>query len=289
MTNVKDMILALVPKTCPKCGAPTVLSDDLEHLICTNKACGGKLARSVEIFAKALEIENIGSKVAENIVNTLNISAPWEIYTLSIEDLETLPRTSKDGAKKLHSKIHARENITMAQFVQALQIGRVGAGSAQVLAEKYPAPEALLTAKAEDIAKLPKMGMETASRIADEIAQRAEEIMAFAGCVVVDTHESDYLEEVNAEADAQNGPVSPSKAPKKINAVVTGKLAYGTRSAFQKAFPLVTWQTSVTKATDILVTNKASGSSKYNKAVAMQSAGAPIQIMTEEQFMAMWG
>lgn len=265
-------ILSMVPKTCPMCGAPTSLSEDRVHLKCTNPNCSGKLYRRVEIMAKAFGIENIGLTVANELVSECNLTNLPQIFHLTKEDLLNIERFGDGMATKLYNSIKAVKQVNWSDFIRGAQIPRVGDGTSKEVAKVYKSLEELLKTSKEELAKrLPRMTTESTGPIVEALRAQEEEIRALAECV-----EIVY-------------PAEPVQVKQKnITAVVTGKLSFGSRPAFQEKYGSaygVKWGSSVSSNTDILVTNESSSSSKYKAALSIQEQGGKIQIMTEEEFI----
>lgn len=288
-TTVKEKILAMVPKTCPACGATVKLSDDLMHLTCTNSACSGKLYRRIEIMAKAFGIENIGIKVAEELVNELNLTAEHQIFELTFEDFLKVPRYKEGMATRLLDSINvvkrdpiygARKKVSWANFIRGIQIVRVGEGTAAEIAKGYKDLDSLLNTTPKELAsKLSSATTNSTSIMVNSINDRRDEILKLASYVEIEYPKAtDVVQE---------------DVPITIQAVVTGPLGFGSRPDFQRHFGAaygVKWSSSVSRNTTILVTNEdfsvKKPTGKYKDAVALQEKGYPIKIMTEEEFIA---
>lgn len=267
-SEVKERILALTPKICPACGSALNLSDDLMHLTCTNSNCCGKMYRRMEIMAKAFQIPNIGIKVAQELQEACNITSLDQMFKLTVEDILQVPRYQQGMAEKLYKSIHNCWEVTWAEFLRGIQLTRVGEGTANELAKKVNSLAELISLTPTELASIMDHATENLTiMIVDSIQNQKEEILALAECV-----EIKYPKKETVVAPMQN-----------ITAVVTGKLEFGNRKAFQEKYGEaygVKWASAVSKNTDYLVTNEASTSSKYKKATEL---GVPA--LTEKEFL----
>lgn len=289
MATVKEQILALVPSSCPACGSTLRLSEDLMHLSCTNPSCSGKLYRRIEIMAKAFGIENIGVKVAEELVNELNLSAEHEIFDLTYEDFLKVPRYQAGMATRLldsiatvkKDPIHgASVKVSWANFIRGIQISRVGEGTAAEIARGYKDLDSLLNTDPKELAKkLTSATVNSTTPMVNSIKERREEILELAKRVEIIYPSAEEIQTTEAK-------------PITILAVVTGSLGFGSRPDFQKHFGAnygVKWASAVSGNVNILVTNEdfsvKKPTGKYKDALALQAKGNPIKIMTEQEFI----
>ena len=277
--EIKAKVLDCVPKVCPECGAPLVLSENLMHLTCTNPDCGGKVYRKIEIAAKALGIDFIGPGVAKELVDHLNVHHVWQLFDFTEDDFLMVPRYQDGMASRLYQSIQAHRDASFAQFIRACQFKRVGEGTANDLASKYDSLEALLnTTPDELISRMGSMTIQSAGPICESIQESKEDVM-------------ELSKRINLSYPA---PVQQGTNPtgKELICVVTGPLGFGSRPEFQSVFGAsygIKWGSSVTSKTDVLVTNETTPTGKYKKAQELQAAGGKIKIMNEEEFLAFIG
>ena len=272
--EVKEKVLAEVPKECPICGGPLTLSQDLMHLTCDNPDCDGKMARKLEIAAKALGIDNIGPSVAKELIEYLGVTRIYQVFDLTESDFMKVPRYQQGMAQKLYQSIHVVTSVPFATFIRACQFKRVGDGTAGDIAGKYENLEEFLSSSGLDLAKrLGGMSDQVADQIWESVEYDIASVRELAKRVQI----------IYSEKVSGSNPTGEI-----LTCVVTGPLGFGARPEFQKVFGDaygVKWASSVTKNTDILVTNESSSTSKYKKALELQAAGGKVQIMTEEEFL----
>lgn len=276
--EIKERVLAEVPKVCPICGGALTLSNDLMHLTCDNPDCDGKVVRKLEIAAKALGIDNIGPGVARELVDHLGINHISGVFGLTESDFMRVPRFQEGMSTRLYQSIHSVKSVSFAQFIRACQFYRVGDGTANDIAGVYSTLDEFLGASAQDLAnRLGGMSTSVAEQIWRSVECNKLNALALSECVEI----------VYPEKKSGSNPTG-----KTLVCVVTGPLGFGSRPDFQLTFGDsygVKWASSVSKNTDILVTNETTPTGKYRKAQELQAAGGKIKIMSEEEFLAFIG
>ena len=272
--EVKAHVLAEVPKECPICGGPLTLSDDLMHLTCDNPDCDGKVARKLEIAAKALGIDNVGPSAAKDLVDHLGVHHVSQLYEFTVEDFLKIPRFQGGLATNLYKSVQGAKEVTFAQFIRACQFYRVGDGTSNDIANAYDTLDQFRNATADDLMqKVGGMTIDSARLIMESVKKAGEDVSRLEKYVGIK-----YPEKI--QGSNPTGEI--------LTCVVTGPLGFGSRPEFQRVFGDaygVKWGSSVTKNTDILVTNESASTTKYKKALELQAAGGKIKIMTEEEFL----
>jgi DNA ligase (NAD+) len=104
---------------------------------CTNKKCYAVTLRSLEHFVSkgALDIDGLGPKIIEQLMNVGLVRSMADIYALKKVDLENLERFAEKSADNLIDAINSRRQITLSRFLYALGIRHIGEESARVLAK----------------------------------------------------------------------------------------------------------------------------------------------------------
>ena len=129
------------PKKCPICESPVVKEGQEVAYRCSNSRCYAVNMRQIIHFASknALDIENLGPKVIEQLLNEGLITDIADLYTIKKGDLLNLERFAEKSAENLIESIKSRRQIELGRFIYALGIRHVGEESAQSLAEYlYP-------------------------------------------------------------------------------------------------------------------------------------------------------
>lgn len=166
-----DAKLIQVPKHCPICGArveretrerqkqgKTVI-EELAAWRCTGRlSCPAQLAQAIMHFAgrRALDIEGLGEKLVEQLIENKLLHSPADIYTLSREQLSGLERMGEKSADNLLAAIAKSKTTTLVRFLYALGIPEVGEVTAQTLASYFGSLEALRQAALHYIVNLEK-------------------------------------------------------------------------------------------------------------------------------------
>ena len=130
-----------VPKKCPICGSDVIKIGEEVAYRCSNKKCYAVNQRQVIHFVSknAVDIEDVGPKVVEQLLNEGLISDVAGLYTLKKEDLLNLSRFAEKSVDNLLKAIDNRRVIDLARFIYGLGIRHIGEESAQSLA-KYIYP-----------------------------------------------------------------------------------------------------------------------------------------------------
>ena len=277
--EIKSKVLECVPKSCPICGSSLLITQDLMHVMCGNPDCDGKISRKLEIAAKALGIDNIGPAVAKDLVDCLGIRHIYQLFDLTVEDLQKIPRFQEGLSNKIYNSVHSGTSVSFAQFIRACQFTRVGEGTSNDIANAYSTLNEFLQASPEDLMqKLGGMSIDTAKVIIESVRRVQGQITNLAERITIN-----YPEKVQVKGNPTG---------KDLICVVTGPLGFGSRPEFQETFGVsygIKWASAVSKNTDILVTNETTPTGKYRKAQELQSQGGKIKIMTEEDFLSYIG
>lgn len=302
--NIREQILSLVPTKCPACEGALKLSDDLMHLACQNPNCSGKFYRKLENMVKAFGIENIGIKVAEEMVATLNLEKLHQLYDLTIDDILKVGRFQMGMATKIHNSIQKVREVEWEKFLLGIQLPRVGAGTAYELAPKISNLEELLEISPAKLANMMERAtVELTSVIVKGIQDQKEEILELAARVNItypngETKVGDKsgVTETKKELDmfeytpdptlmAMMGGPAPKPAQEEIKqvkdlshltCVITGDLSIP-RPTFEKKYNKmygIKFTTSVSGRTSILITNSTANTGKFKKATSL---GVPIK------------
>jgi len=144
--------LVKLPKFCPVCGSPVVREADQAVARCTGgRACAAQRKEEIKHFAsrRALDIQGLGDKLVEQLVDQDWVRTPADLFHLKTEQLATLERMGEKSAQKLQSAIGAAKRTTLPRFLYALGIRDVGEATALALAQHFADPAALRAASAE--------------------------------------------------------------------------------------------------------------------------------------------
>ncbi|MDZ7688895.1 MAG: NAD-dependent DNA ligase LigA [Halobacteriales archaeon] len=155
----------MMPDTCPVCGSEVVR--DGEHHYCSGGvACPAQLKRRLEHFASrdAMDIDGMGEQVVSLLVEEGIVESLPDLYDLRVEDLSALEGFGEMSAKKLVEEIEASKDATLAEFLTALGIHRVGKERARKLADEFSLDE-LIEADEAELLKVEDVGPEVAESV----------------------------------------------------------------------------------------------------------------------------
>lgn len=158
-----------MPKRCPACGGPVVRpAGEVAHR-CENLSCPARIKESIRHFAsrRAMDIEGLGEKLVDKLVETGLVRRLSDIYRLRKEDLVGLERMGEKSAKNLLAQIERSKQAGLSRLIFALGIRYVGERLAEILAENFPSLEALSQASYEELVALDEIGPRVAQSILD--------------------------------------------------------------------------------------------------------------------------
>ena len=156
------------PETCPVCDSAIVRIEGEAVARCTGGLfCAAQRKEALKHFVsrKAMDIDGVGGKLIEQLVDRELIHTPADLFKL---DLTTLTRLERMGAKSAENALASLEkakNTTLARFIFALGIREVGEATALNLANHFKTLEALQNADLEALQKVPDVGEVVANRI----------------------------------------------------------------------------------------------------------------------------
>ena len=156
-----------MPKVCPVCGAPAIREEGEAALRCTGIECPAKSLRTIIHFAsrEAMNIDGLGYKIIEQLIEKGLISNIADIYTLTLEDVASLKKNGTKFAQNLIDSIENSKQNDLYRLIAALGIRHVGVKGAKILAKKYKTMENLMKASFESLALVEDIGEITADSI----------------------------------------------------------------------------------------------------------------------------
>jgi len=161
-----------MPTRCPVCGSHVVREG--AYYRCTGGlSCPAQLKRSIEHFASknAMDIEGLGGKTVDMLVEKGLIKRISDIYRITKRDLMNLPRFAEKSAENLIDAIKKSKEKNLARFIYALGIPNVGEHTARLLADRFRSIDALMNASMEELMTIKEIGPETAKSIVDFFAE----------------------------------------------------------------------------------------------------------------------
>jgi len=158
-----------VPSRCPVCGEPVASAPDEVAVYCVNAMCPAQRVRHVEHWVSrgAMNIEGIGSALAEQLVEEDLVTDVADLYALREKDLLPLEGFAEKRAKNLVNAIQESRDRSLWRVVAGLGIRGVGTRVAQILAEHYPSLQRLMAAEREELEAIPGVGPHIAEMVTD--------------------------------------------------------------------------------------------------------------------------
>jgi DNA ligase (NAD+) len=163
-----------MPTHCPECGSAIVRLPDEAVARCTGGlVCPAQRKQSLRHFASrhAMDIEGLGEKLIDQLVDTGRVRTPADIYALEASDLATLERMAERSAANVIAAIEGSRATTLARFIFALGIRHVGEATARDLAVHFGALDPLMAASGEELLQVRDVGPVLAEAIRDFFAE----------------------------------------------------------------------------------------------------------------------
>ncbi|MEM1168135.1 MAG: NAD-dependent DNA ligase LigA [Cyanobacteria bacterium P01_H01_bin.35] len=156
-----------MPTQCPECSQPVIKPRDEAVTRCINTSCPAILRGSLAHWASrgALDINGLGEKLVQQMVNSGLVQSVADLYNLTVEDLTTLERMGEKSASKLVEAIATSKAQPWERVLYGLGIRHVGSVNAELLTQKFPTVAKLGQAKVSDIEAVYGIGPEIAQSV----------------------------------------------------------------------------------------------------------------------------
>ncbi|MDP2195093.1 MAG: NAD-dependent DNA ligase LigA [Rhodocyclaceae bacterium] len=158
----------VMPKSCPVCGSAIEKPEDEAIARCTGGLfCPAQRKQALLHFAsrRAMDIEGLGDKLVDQLVDNAIIKTPADLYKLGILKLANLERMAEKSAANLLAAIDKSRKTTLARFIFALGIRNVGEATAKDLARHFGGLNALMAADVERLQQVTDVGPVVAASI----------------------------------------------------------------------------------------------------------------------------
>ena len=158
-----------LPRRCPVCNSEVIQAEGEAVARCTGGfTCRAQRQESLRHFAgrRAMDIEGLGDKIIEQLVEQDLVKSPADLYTLTLEQLSELERMGEKSAAKLVQAIDKSRDTTLPRFLFGLGIRDVGEATALALAQHFGKLDKLLAASADDIQQVQDVGPVVAAHVA---------------------------------------------------------------------------------------------------------------------------
>jgi len=167
--RVEQETTAIVfPNVCPVCESEVERIEGEATIRCSGGLyCGAQRKEAIKHFAsrKALDIDGLGNKLVELLVDHKLIDSPAQLFALTVGQVSTLPRMGEVSAKKLINSLQLSKKTTLARFFYSLGIREVGEATANNLANHYKSIDAVKAASVENLQSVSDVGEIVAKHI----------------------------------------------------------------------------------------------------------------------------
>lgn len=257
------------PESCPVCGAVLERVEGEVALRCTNPQDPEVIKRQIEHFASrgALDISGLGSETIDSLVEQSLVREAADIFSLTVEQLLTLPGFAQKSAEKLQASLQTAKTASLDRLIFGLGIRFVGESTARTLSAQFGDLEALAEADPAVLENLPDVGPRVAQAISEYFLSKK-------------WHETlGKLKRANVRLK-DSSPVKRGVRLAGKTVVVTGSLEKYSREEIERAILSQGGKPSgsVSKKTSLVVAGEKAGS-KLEKAISL---GVPV--LTEEEF-----
>ena len=149
------------PQACPVCGSAVEREEGEVDTRCTaGLYCSAQRKQAILHFAqrRALDIENLGEKLVDQLVDSQLIRTLPDLYQLDINTLAGLERMAEKSAQNLLQGLEKSKSTTLARFVYGLGIRHVGEATAKDLARYFGNLDAIMAADEASLLQVPDVG-----------------------------------------------------------------------------------------------------------------------------------
>ena len=164
-----------LPKHCPVCGSAVEKLEDEAIARCTGGLfCPAQRKQALLHFAsrRAIDIDGLGEKIVEQLVDNAIVKTPADLYKLGLIGLANLQRMAEKSAANILAAIEKSKHTTLARFIFALGIRNVGEATAKDLSRYFGNLDALMQASEDQLQQVPDVGPVVAASIANFFAER---------------------------------------------------------------------------------------------------------------------
>jgi DNA ligase (NAD+) len=142
-----------MPRHCPVCGSDAVREEGEADYRCSGGLfCGAQRKEAILHYAhrRAVEIEGLGDKLVEQLVDNQVIRTLPDLYRLGLSSLASLDRMAEKSATKLLEALEKSKNTTLPRFIFGLGIRHVGEATAKALAKHFGKLDGIMGVTAEE-------------------------------------------------------------------------------------------------------------------------------------------
>jgi DNA ligase (NAD+) len=267
-----DEIEFVMPTKCPICGSDVERAPGEAMAYCTGARCPAQLKERIKHFVSrgAMEIDGLGEKIAERLVDQGLVHDVADLYSLTDEQLLTLDGFGPKSVENLQKSIRISKERGLARLIFALGIRHVGYQTAELLVARFPSIEALMSADLEALSTVDGIGPIIGASAVRFFAQEDNQIL------IQELREAGVR--LSDEASRRQEGALAGKT-----FVLTGRLERFTRNQAEERLRSLggTVTSSVSRNTDYVVAGTDPGS-KLDRAQALN-----VRVLSEDEFAAL--
>ena len=259
--RVKDAPVFTMPRICPVCGSAAVREEGEADYRCTGGLfCGAQRKEAILHFAqrRAMDIEGLGDKLVDQMVDAGVIRVLPDLYKLGLANLTALERMADKSAQNVLAALEKSKQTTLPRFLYGLGIRHVGEATARDLARHFGKLDPIMDASVVQLLEVPDVGPVVAESIHTFFAQQ---------------HNREVVEQLRACGVTWSEGEPQARAPKPLagkTVVLTGSLPTLSRDQAKDLLEAAGAKVagSVSKKTDYVVAGAEAGS-KLDKATSL--------------------
>lgn len=263
--RVQDAPQFTMPRKCPVCGSDAVREEGEADYRCTGGLfCGAQRKEAILHYAhrRAVEVEGLGDKLVEQLVDANVIRTLPDLYKLGLTALANLDRMAEKSANNLLEALEKSKQTTLPRFLFGLGIRHVGEATAKELARHFGKLDSIMDASEEQLLEVSDVGPIVAQSIRTFFEQ---------------PHNREVVEQLRACGVTWEEGEPAARAPQPLSGktfVITGTLPTLSRDEAKDAVEAAGGKVagSVSKKTDFVVAGEEAGS----KLVKAQTLGVPV-------------
>ena len=265
-----------MPSSCPVCQAKVVHDPEEVAYRCSNESCPAQLKGRILHFAsrKAMDIDGLGEKVVDQLVDQGLIQSLPDLYILTLDQIQALERFATKSAQNLFEAIQKSKKASLECFIFALGIPFIGERTANLLTEHFQSIDSLIQGDADTFLEIPEVGEKMAQVLYKTI------------------NDQNFLSQIERFKKLGINPRLSTNEKKegvfsKKTFLFTGTLERPRSKAEEdvkvRGGRIVS---SISKNLDYLIVGQSPGS-KLKKAEKLNQAGAHIALLDESSFQAL--
>ena len=264
--NPKNATAISIPTKCDSCD--TKLVNEGTRLYCPNSGCGKRRVHQITKWINTLKIMELGTTLIQKFFDEGIVTSIYSLYTLKASDISTLERMGERSAEKIINSLKTTTSITLPQFIGGFDIEDVGKTLTTRLVDSgIDTLEKLMSAKSEDLIKVSGFSSITAEKLINGLNENKEEMLELSkNFITIKSDEATKSGKLQGKSFCFTGTLDTMKRSEAEKLVINNGGTIG----------------SVNKNLSFLVTNEASSSSKYKKALELS-----VPVIDEQEFMKM--